>query len=90
MDKAFPIYLAAVNAVAFVMYGSDKLKAKKGKQRIRELTLMTAAAVGGSIGSLAAMRLFHHKTRHKKFTVGIPLMLAVQIAALIYISRKYL
>ena len=58
---------------------ADKLKAKKKKWRIPEATLMTVAAVGGSIGSLAGMYTFRHKTRHPKFTIGIPVILALQI-----------
>ena len=58
---------------------ADKLKAKKKKWRIPEATLMTVAAVGGSIGSLAGMYTFRHKTRHPKFTIGIPVILAPQI-----------
>ena len=58
---------------------ADKLKAKKKKWRIKEATLMGCAAIGGSIGVLAGMYTFRHKTLHKKFTVGVPLILAFQI-----------
>ena len=58
---------------------ADKLNAKKKKWRIPEATLMTVAAVGGSIGSLAGMDTFRPKTRHPKFTIGIPVILALQI-----------
>ena len=73
------IYLVLVNAAAFFLMLADKLKAKKKKWRIPEATLMTVAAVGGSIGSLAGMYTFRHKTRHPKFTIGIPVILALQI-----------
>ena len=56
----------------------DKWKAKKNRWRIRESTLLIVAALGGSIGSLAGMYLFRHKTQHLKFTLGIPLILAAQ------------
>ena len=54
-------YLLAVNIVTFILYGIDKYKAKKGKWRISEATLLTMAAIGGSIGAWAGMRLWHHK-----------------------------
>lgn len=72
-------YLLIINAVGFVLMLADKQKARRGAWRIPEATLMTIAAIGGSIGSLAGMYTFRHKTKHIKFTVGIPLILAVQI-----------
>lgn len=72
-------YLVLVNAAAFVLMLSDKQKAKKGAWRIPERTLLTAAVLGGSIGSIAGMYLFRHKTRHLKFKIGLPLILAVQL-----------
>lgn len=72
-------YLIIINAAGFLLMLADKLKAKKKKWRIPEATLMTVAAVGGSIGSLAGMYTFRHKTRHPKFTIGIPVILALQI-----------
>lgn len=74
------IYLFLVNALAFTLMLVDKQKAKNNKWRIRESTLMLSAAIGGSIGALAGMYLFHHKTRHMKFYLGIPAMLAIQLA----------
>ena len=56
----------------------DKWKAKKNRWRVRESTLLIIAALGGSIGSLAGMYLFRHKTQHLKFTLGVPLILAAQ------------
>ena len=78
-------YLLAVNIVTFLMYGIDKYKAKKGKWRISEATLLTMAAIGGSIGAWAGMRLWHHKTMHKKFKYGIPLIIIMQIALVAYL-----
>ena len=73
-------YLIIVNALAFALMLTDKQKAKKHKWRIPEATLMGAAALGGSLGALAGMYLFRHKTRHPKFTLGIPTILLVQLA----------
>jgi uncharacterized membrane protein YsdA (DUF1294 family) len=73
------IYLTLINAAAFVLMLADKHKAKKKQFRIPEATLMGVAALGGSIGALAGMYLVRHKTKHIKFTLGIPLILAVQL-----------
>ena len=78
-------YLLAVNIATFLLYGIDKYKAKKGRWRISEATLLTMAAIGGSIGALAGMRLWHHKTMHKKFKYGIPLIIIMQIALVAYL-----
>ncbi len=73
-------YLIVINALGFALMLADKQKAKQNDWRIPEARLMWAAALGGSIGCLLSMYLFRHKTRHLKFTVGIPLLLAAQIA----------
>ena len=73
-------YLIVINALGFALMLADKQKAKQNEWRIPEARLMWAAALGGSIGCLLSMYLFRHKTRHLKFTVGIPLLLAAQIA----------
>lgn len=75
-------YLVLVNAAAFLLMLADKLKAKKGAWRIPEATLMGTAALGGSIGAIAGMYLFRHKTRHLKFTLGLPLILILQLLIL--------
>lgn len=82
-------YLLIVNAVAFLLMLIDKIKAKKNRWRIKESTLMLWAAIGGSIGALAGMYTFRHKTLHRKFTIGIPAILILQIAAVIYILYKF-
>ena len=82
-------YLLIVNAAAFLLMLIDKIKAKKNRWRIRESTLMLWAAIGGSIGALAGMYTFRHKTLHRKFTIGIPAILALQIAAVVYILYKF-
>jgi len=73
--------LAAINAVTFIIYGIDKLKAKKGMWRTSEATLLLLAAAGGSIGAFLAMQIFRHKTKHKKFIYGIPLIIVLQVVA---------
>ena len=81
-------YLLAVNIATFLLYGIDKYKAKKGKWRISEATLLTMAAIGGSIGAWAGMRLWHHKTMHKKFKYGIPVIIIMQIAVWVYLHTN--
>ena len=76
--KLLLYYLLIINAAGFLLMLVDKWKAKKNRWRIRESTLLIVAALGGSVGSLAGMYLFRHKTLHLKFTVGIPLILAAQ------------
>lgn len=79
------IYLIIVNALGFALMLIDKWKAKKNRWRIPEATLFIVAAIGGSIGSIAGMYTFRHKTKHIKFVVGMPLILAVQVIACILI-----
>ena len=83
-------YLLAVNIATFLLYGIDKYKAKKSKWRISEATLLTMAAIGGSIGAWAGMRLWHHKTMHKKFKYGIPVIIMMQIALVTYLHTNYI
>ena len=78
-------YLLAVNIATFLLYGIDKYKAKKGKRRISEATLLTMAAIGGSIGAWAGMRFWHHKTMHKKFKHGIPVIMIMQVCLVVYL-----
>ena len=81
-------YLLAINAVAFIMYGIDKYKAKKAKWRIPEATLLLLAVLGGSIGAWMGMKVWHHKTMHKKFKYGIPAILMIQIALMAYLHMN--
>ena len=80
MTKLILIYLLIINAIGFVLMLGDKRMAQKKLWRIPEATLISVAAMGGSIGSLAGMYTFRHKTRHLKFTLGIPAILVAQIA----------
>lgn len=75
----FVIYLVVINLLAFILFGADKWRALRRLYRISEATLFLVAALGGSLGAWAGMYLFHHKTAHKKFVLGIPLILLVQI-----------
>ena len=81
-------YLLAINIATFFLYGIDKYKAKKSKWRISEATLLTMAAIDGSIGAWAGMRLWHHKTMHKKFKYGIPVIIIFQVALAVYLHTN--
>lgn len=75
------VILLVVNLIAFIMYGVDKMKAKKDSYRISETMLILITVLGGSVGALMAMTVFRHKTQHKKFTLGVPSILLLQIIA---------
>jgi len=77
------IYLVIINVATFFMYGIDKWKAKKSKWRIRETALLGLAILGGSIGACLGMKVWHHKTQHKKFKYGVPAIFIIQVAAVI-------
>lgn len=79
-------YLVTINALGFLIMLADKEKAKKRLWRIPEATLLTVAALGGSIGCLAGMKVFHHKTRKPKFYIGIPVILALQLILGVIVS----
>lgn len=85
----FTIYLLLINALALVLMLVDKIKAKNNLWRIPERTLMLSAALGGSLGALIGMYLFRHKTRHPKFTIGIPAILVAQIFLGIWIFSRF-
>ena len=80
------LYLIIINAAGFLLMLADKLKAKRSAWRIPEATLISIAAMGGSVGSLAGMYCFRHKTRHIKFTLGIPLVLIIQILLVLWLA----
>ena len=88
MTTTILIYLLAVNTVTFIVYGIDKYKAKHAKWRISEATLLLLAVVGGSIGAWCGMKVWHHKTMHKKFTYGVPVILLLQVALAVWIITK--
>ena len=80
-------FLVGINAVTFMVYGVDKWRAVHNSWRISEATLLTLAVVGGSIGALLGMQVWHHKTMHKKFKYGLPLILLAQIALIYFINK---
>lgn len=86
--KPLLVYLLLINALGFVLMLADKYKAKKNLWRIPEATLVGVAAIGGSLGCLWGMYAARHKTKHLKFTLGIPVILAIQIIAFIIIYLK--
>ena len=83
-------YLGLINIISFMVYGIDKLKTKQGKWRIPEATLLLLAIIGGSIGAWCGVKVWHHKTLHKKFRYGIPLIIAIQIAMIWYLLKDTL
>ena len=85
LHSCLAYYLLGINAVTFIVYGIDKYKAKKAKWRISEATLLLLAVLGGSIGAWMEMKVWHHKTMHKKFKYGIPAILLIQIALMTYL-----
>ena len=84
------IYAAGINLLGFLVMGIDKYKAKKKTFRIPEAILFTVALFGGSIGTTLGMFLFRHKTRHWYFLYGMPLILAVQLAVIYFLSQSSL
>lgn len=76
-------YLLLLNGIAFVLFGIDKLKARKGSWRIPERSLLVVALLGGSIGAWLGIKVWHHKTLHKKFSIGVPLIICLQIGLLV-------
>lgn len=81
-------WLAVINLVTFAIYGIDKAKAKRGAWRVPEKTLFLLPLLGGSLGALLGMRVFHHKTKHWYFVWGIPLILLAQIALAVWLYVK--
>lgn len=77
-------YLLVINVATFIIYGLDKWKARHDRWRVPESVLIFLAIIGGSIAAIWAMRLFHHKTQTNKFVFGIPIILFLQLAALIF------
>lgn len=79
MTQFFTFYLLVVNVITCLMYGIDKWKAQHAKWRIPEMILLGFAVIGGSIGAWCGMKFFHHKTLHKKFYMGVPFILFLQL-----------
>lgn len=83
MQTVYVVYLILLNIISFWIYGYDKHCAVINSRRVSELTLLTLAFCGGSLGAFFAMRGFHHKTRHKKFQICVPLFMTIHILLLI-------
>lgn len=81
LEIALLVWAGVVNLAAFLAMGADKGRARSGRWRVRERTLFLLALIGGSVGAIAGMWLFHHKTRHWYFVLGLPAILALQIGA---------
>lgn len=84
MSAGIVIYLIAVNITEFLLFGIDKRKAIRGEWRVPESTLLSLAVFGGAVGGILGMRIFHHKTKHPKFYLGIPAILVMEIAVLCF------
>lgn len=82
-------YLLLANLLAFVLYGIDKVKAKKKAYRIPERTLLWMARIGGGVGSWIGVMVFHHKTKHAKFKIVVPLWTVIWLVVLILLSNYY-
>ena len=85
MQQILIVYLVVINVVTFFMYGIDKWKARKAKWRIREAALLGLAVLGGSIGAWLGMKVWHHKTLHKKFRYGVPAIIVIQLLLVVYL-----
>ena len=88
IDVSIP-YLIVINVIAFLLYGIDKEKARKGRWRISEKELILVAVIGGSVGAFFGMHFFHHKTRHWYFRYGIPIIMILQIILVTVLGAKY-
>ena len=86
--KPLLVYLLIINALGFLLMLADKHKAKKNLWRIPEATLLGVAVLGGSLGCLCGMRTARHKTKHLKFSLGLPLIFAVHFLILILLFAK--
>ncbi|MDD3035058.1 MAG: DUF1294 domain-containing protein [Bacteroidales bacterium] len=88
IEKIIISYVIVINVITLMMYGIDKWKAKHSKWRIPEATLLIMAAVGGSIGAWTGIKLFHHKTLHKKFKYGVPAIFLIQLGIVVFVYLK--
>ena len=88
MKQIAVIYLIIINLIAFALYGTDKSKAKRGKWRISEKTLIGIALIGGSVGAFLGMHAFRHKTRHWYFQYGLPAIFLAQVVLLAFIRNR--
>ena len=87
MTEYILVYLLIINVIAFVIYGDDKARARRGAWRISEAKLILLAAIGGSVGAWLGMHVFHHKTKHMKFVIGFRVIFLVQLAGFLQWNR---
>jgi uncharacterized membrane protein YsdA (DUF1294 family) len=87
MSQLLGVYLLSVNVLTLAVYVIDKIKAKRHAWRVSELTLLALAAVGGSVGAMVAIFVVRHKSRHLKFRYGVPLILLLQAALTVWLTR---
>ena len=87
MNKNIFIYLLIINAAAFILYGFDKWKAVRHKWRISENTLIGSAILGGGIGAYIGMWVFHHKTKHPKFVIGVPAIIIIEVIIAVLLAK---
>ena len=87
MMEVVVYFLVSINILSFIVYGIDKWRAAHGRWRIPESTLLGLAVIGGSIGALIGMKVWHHKTKHKTFVFGLPLILIAQLV-IVYLNQK--
>ena len=90
MTKLLLLYFLVINLAAFIMYGIDKRKAIKKKWRIPENMLIGIVLIGGGIGAELGMHIFQHKTRHKKFTIGVPAIVVIQAVIFVLVLKARL
>ena len=88
MIRIAAVYLVAINILAFILYGTDKKRARNNEWRISERTLLLSAVIGGSIGAILGMHIFRHKTKHWYFRYGLPVILIIQVVAGIFVWMK--
>lgn len=86
--KHFILYIIIINVVTFCLYGADKRRAKRKMWRIPEAVLLLFAIIGGSIGAGMAMHFYRHKTKHKKFAFGVPIIFILQVAVAVFLYVK--
>lgn len=84
------LYLALISLFTAIVTAADKIKAKKGAFRVPESTLILLALLGGSVAEYAVMRLIRHKTLHKKFMIGLPLIIIIQLIAVTLVYSRYI
>lgn len=82
------VWLVGINLTTFLVYGADKRRAKRGAWRVKEKTLFLLPLLGGSVGAIAGMRVFRHKTKHWYFVWGVPAILAAQVALAVWLTTK--